>query len=120
MPGPLSGITNDEPIVPVTSPGQPGSILQPPPMRCRNRGRLLGVPVTFFFALGMFGAVYAGPMVDQQDLHRCGIDFNCSFDWRGSGYDDLVPWHYCVNVRSVPGKPNLASKKYKWPRSSRS
>jgi hypothetical protein len=55
--------------------------------------------VTFFFVLGMFGAVYAGPQVDQQDLHRCGIDFVCSFDWRGSGYDDLVPWLESLHVR---------------------
>ena len=40
----------------------------------------------------MFGAVYAGPQVDQQDLHRCGIDFVCQFDWASSGYDSLVPF----------------------------
>jgi hypothetical protein len=45
--------------------------------------------VEYIFAMGAFMAVYAGPMVDQSDLKRCGIDFHCSFDWRQ--YDALVP-----------------------------
>jgi hypothetical protein len=40
--GPLGCVTNDEPIYqpppPGILPGQPGSILPPPPVRCWNRG----------------------------------------------------------------------------------
>jgi hypothetical protein len=60
------------------------------------------VPVIqFVFVLGAWWAVYAGPQVDQQDLHLCGVKFDCEFDWAHSGYDGLVP--YLEGLRVKPG-----------------
>jgi hypothetical protein len=55
--------------------------------------------VKFVFVFGTLMAVYAGPMVDQQDLRMCGIKFDCSFDWASSGYDTLVPFLEGLHAR---------------------
>jgi hypothetical protein len=60
---------------------------------------LRGVPVKYVFVFNTLVAVFAGPQVDQQDLHLCGIKFTCQFDWKGSGYDELVPFLERLHVR---------------------
>ena len=57
-----------------------------------------GTMPSYLVVMGMF-MVFGGPQVAPQDLHRCGIDFYCQFDWASGGYDGLVPFLEGLHAR---------------------
>ena len=55
--------------------------------------------IQYVLVMGTLTAVFAGPQVAPQDLHLCGIKFECEFDWASSGYDGLVPFLERLHAR---------------------